>query len=65
MPPKAEIYTFMQIKEILKMHKDTLLNVFNSTVNRLEKKTDILKEENSSLKKGHNRSTGQHAVPQR
>ena len=65
MPPKAETYTFMQIKEILKMHKDTLLNVFNSTVSRLEKKTDILKEENSSLKKGYNRSTGQHAVPQR
>ena len=65
MPPKAETYTYMQIKEIWTTHKDTLLNVFNSTVSRLEKKTDILKEENSSLKKGYNRSTGQHAVPQR
>ena len=33
------------------MHENTLLNVFNSTIDRLDKKIDILKEENSKLKK--------------
>ena len=33
------------------MHKNTLLNVFNSTTDRLNKKIDILKEENSKIKK--------------
>ena len=33
------------------MHENTLLNVFNSTTDRLDKKTDILKEENSKIKK--------------
>ena len=40
MGPKAETYTFNQVKELL-------LNVFNSTVDRLDKKLDILKEKNS------------------
>ena len=51
MGPKAEIYTFSQLKELLQMHESTLLNVFNSTIDRLEKKIDILKEENSKIKK--------------
>ena len=51
MDPKAEVYTFNQVKELLQMHKNTLLNVFNSTINRLDKKIDILKKENSKIKK--------------
>ena len=49
--PKAETYTFNQVKELLQMHENTLLNVFNSTIDRLDKKIDILKEENSKIKK--------------
>ena len=33
------------------MHKNTLLNVFNNTVDRFDKKIDILKEDNSKIKK--------------
>ena len=33
------------------MNENTLLNVFNSTIDRLDKKIDILKEENSKIKK--------------
>ena len=33
------------------MHENTLLNVFNSTIDSLDKKIDILKEENSKVKK--------------
>ena len=32
------------------MHENTLLNVFKSTVNRLDKKIDILKKENWKIK---------------
>ena len=45
MGPKAETYTLHQLKELLQMH------VFNSTIERLDKKIDILKEENSEIKK--------------
>ena len=34
MPPKAKTYNFSQIKEILKMHKDTFMNVFNNTIDK-------------------------------
>ena len=51
MGPKAETYTSNQVKELLKMHENMLLNVFNSTIDRLEKQIDILKEENSKIKK--------------
>ena len=51
MGPKAETYTFNQVKELLQMHENTLLNVFNSTIDRLDKKIDILKEENSKINK--------------
>ena len=44
MDPKPETYTFSQVKELLQIHKNTLLNVFNSTIDRLGKKIDILKE---------------------
>ena len=33
------------------MHENTLLNLFNNTFDRLDKKIDILKEENSKVKK--------------
>ena len=33
------------------MHENTLLNVFNSGIDRLDKKIDILKEDNSTIKK--------------
>ena len=51
MGPKAETYTFNQVKELLQMHENMLLNVFNSTIDRLDKKIDILKEENTKIKK--------------
>ena len=51
MDPTAEMHTFSQVKELLQMHENTLLNVFNSTIDRLDKKIDILKEENSKIKK--------------
>ena len=47
MDTKAKTYTFNQVKELLQMHENTLLRVFNSTIDRLDKKIDILKEENS------------------
>ena len=52
MGPKAETYTFSQVRELLQMHENMLLNVFNSTIDRLDKKIDILKEENSKIKEG-------------
>ena len=52
MGPKAETYTFNQVKELLQMHENMLLNVLNSTIDRLDKKIVILKEENSKIKKG-------------
>ena len=51
MGPKAETYTFNQVKELLQMHANTLLNGFNSTIDRLDKKINILKEENTKIKK--------------
>ena len=38
-------------KGVTTVHENTLLNVFNSTVTRLDKKIDITKEENSKIKK--------------
>ena len=52
MGPKTENYTFNQVKELLQMHENMLLNVLNSTIDRLDKKIVILKEENSKIKKG-------------
>ena len=51
MGPKAETYAFNQVKELLWMHENTLLNVFNSTIDRLDKNIDILKEGKSKIKK--------------
>ena len=48
--PKVETYTFNQVRELLQMDENTLLNMFNSTIDRLDKKIDILKEENSKIK---------------
>ena len=44
MGTKAETYTLNQVKGLL-------LNLFNSTVDRLDKKRDILKEKNSKSRK--------------
>ena len=49
--PKAETYTFNQVKELLQMHENTALNVFNSPIDRLDKKNDILNEGNSKINK--------------
>ena len=35
---------FARLKELLQMHENTLLNVFNNTIDTLDKKIDILKE---------------------
>ena len=51
MGQKAESYTFNQVKGLLQMHENTLLNMFNSTNDRLDKKIDILKEQNPKIKK--------------
>ena len=51
MCPKAETYTFNQLMELLQMHENMLFNVFNSNIDRLDKKIYILREENSEIKK--------------
>ena len=51
MAQKAEIYTFNQVKQLVHMHENMLLNVFNSTIDSSDKKIDMLKEENSKIKK--------------
>ena len=38
MGPKGEDYTLNQVKELLEMHENMLLNVFNSTTDRLNNK---------------------------
>ena len=48
--PKVKTYTFNQVRELLQMDENTLVNMFNSTIDRLDKKIDILKEENSKIK---------------
>ena len=57
---KAETYTFNQVKELLQMHENTALNVFNSTIDRLDKKNDILNEGNSKI----NKEVTECAIPQ-
>ena len=49
----TDVFTFDQVKELMKMHEDTILKVVDSHVVRLERKFDELKEENYDLKK-HN-----------
>ena len=51
MIPKAETYIFSQVKKLLQMHENTPSNVFNGTIDRLDKEIDVLKEENSKVKK--------------
>ena len=43
---KAETHTFIKVKDLLQMHENTLLNLFNSTIGKLDKKIDTLNEEN-------------------
>ena len=40
-----------QLKEILNAHENTLMQFFNTAIERLEKKVDNLKTENAALKK--------------
>ena len=51
MPPKAEVFTFNQIREIMDRNEETLMRFFNSAVDRMEKKIKDLVEENILLKK--------------
>ena len=51
MAQKTEIYTFNQVMQLVHMHENMLLNVFNSTIDSSDKKIDMLKEENSKIKK--------------
>ena len=51
MAQKAEIYTFNQVKQLVHMYEYMLLNVFNSTIDSSDKKINMLKEENSKIKK--------------
>ena len=51
MGPKAQTYIFNQVKELLQMYESALLNVFNSTIGRLERKLDMLKKTHSNIEK--------------
>ena len=51
MGPKAKTYTFNQVKELLQMHENRVLNALSGTIDRLDKKIDILNEENSKIMK--------------
>ena len=51
MGPKAQTYIFNQVKELLQMYESALLNVFNSTIGRLERKLDMLKKAHSNIEK--------------
>ena len=46
MVPKADVCTFNQVQELLQMHENRLLNVFNGTIDRLDKNIDLMKEKN-------------------
>ena len=48
---KAESYSFNQVKVLLQIYENRLLNVLNSTIDRLDKKNDILKEGKSKIEK--------------
>ena len=50
MGPNVKIYTFNQVKELPQMRENTLLNMFNSTIDKLDKQIHILKEENLKIK---------------
>ena len=63
MGPKAETYTFNQVNELLQMHENTLLNVFDSTVDRLDKKIDILGRKLKNQER-IDRSEGKCPIPQ-
>lgn len=51
MGAKAETYTFSQVKELLQIHENMLLNVFNNTTDKMNKKIDILKKKDSKIMK--------------
>ena len=43
MGPKAETFTTNQVKKLMQIHENMLLNTFNNNIDRLDKKSDILK----------------------
>ena len=47
---KMAKFSFEQIKEILAIHKNTVMKFFTSTMERLENKTERLSNENTFLK---------------
>ena len=51
MGAKAETYTFSQVKELLQIHENMLLNVFNNTTDKMNKKIDFLKKKDSKIMK--------------
>ena len=51
MGAKAETYTFSQVKELLQIHENMLLNVFNNTTDKMNKKIDILKKKDPKIMK--------------
>lgn len=44
MSPKAETFTTNQVKKLMQIHENMLLNTFNNNIDRLDKKSDILKK---------------------
>ena len=52
MPPKPDLYSFNQIKEIMeKNNEETLMKFLNATIERMDKKIQDLANENVLLKK--------------
>ena len=51
MGPKPEVFTFVQVRELVKMHEETLMNFFNGAIDRMDAKVSKLIEENTILKK--------------
>ena len=49
-PKNNEVYTFTQLKEMMKNDKERMMTFFNATVDRLEKKITDLSEENAMIK---------------
>ena len=51
MPPKVETFSFTQVRELMKLHEETIMNFFNGAIERMEKKITTLVEENVLVKK--------------
>ena len=49
-PKQQDLYSFNQIKELMKDKEETMMKFFNSAIDRLEKKIKDLTKENFNLK---------------